>query len=209
MNEIWTVVHAERHALIDDLRQVPAERFATPSLCPGWDVHDVLAHLADDAKTTKLGFLARLAAARFDFDRYNAAAVARERAADPQATLDAFRAAASRTSSAPAPPATRLVEAFVHGEDIRRPLGLSRQYPAEHVAAALAHQLKTGVGMGGGKERARGLRLVATDVRFGSGGGAEVRGSALALLLAVSGRPVRPGELTGPGAAALLGDSGA
>ncbi|WP_327085561.1 maleylpyruvate isomerase family mycothiol-dependent enzyme [Nonomuraea sp. NBC_01738] len=209
MNDIWSVVHAERQALIHDLEGLPADRWSTPSLCPGWDVHDVVAHLADDAKTTKLSFVLRLAAARFDFDRYNAAAVARERAADPQRTVASFRAAAHRTTSAPAPQATRLVEAFVHGEDIRRPLGLVRHYPAEQVAAALRHQLNTGVGMGGGKERAQGLRLIATDTGFDTGAGEEVRGSALALLLAVSGRPVHPGELAGPGAPALLGDGAA
>ena len=129
MTEIWPVVHAERRALIRDLEDLPARQWATPSLCPGWDVHDVLAHLVDDARTTRLGFLRRLAAARFDFDRCNARGVARERRADPRDTLAAFRAVSGRTTSAPAAPATRLVEAFVHGEDIRRPLGLARAYP--------------------------------------------------------------------------------
>jgi len=46
---------------------------------------------------------------------------------------------------------------------------------------------------------------VSTDADVGLGAGAEVRGTALALLLAVSGRPVDPAELSGPGAAALSG----
>lgn len=204
MTGIWPVVHAERRALARDLADLPAERWATPSLCPGWDVHDVLAHLVDDARTTRLGFLRRLAAARFDFDRCNAGGVARERRADPQDTLAAFRAVGGRTTSAPAAPATRLVEAFVHGEDIRRPLGLGRAYPAGPVAEALRYQVRTRGAFGGGKERAAGLRLVATDADLVTGAGPEVRGSVLALLLAVSGRPVRPGELAGPGAAALV-----
>lgn len=203
MNEIWGVVHAERSALIRDLETLPADRWATPSLCPGWDVHDVLAHLVNDAKTTRLGFLAGLAAARFDFDRYNKAGVARERAGGPERTLASFRAASRRTTGAPAPKATRLVEAFVHGEDIRRPLGLSRDYPVASVLDALRYQLGSGVAFGGGKERARGLCLVASDTAFTAGEGAEVRGTALALLLAVSGRPVGADELSGPGAPTL------
>ena len=208
MNEIWAVVHAEREALIRDLETIPTERWATPSLCPGWDVHDVVAHLADDAKTTRLGFLLRLAAARFDFDRINNAGVARERAGEPRLTLASFRTASRRTTSAPAPKATRLVEAFVHGEDIRRPLGLSRDYPVAHVAAALRYQLGTGVALGGGRERAHGLRLMATDASINIGEGPEVRGTALALLLAVSGRAVGSDELTGPGLPALTRDGG-
>lgn len=206
-SEIWPVVHAERAALARDLEGVPAERWATTSLCPGWDVHDVLAHLVDDATTTRAGFLRALLAARFDFDRANAAGVRRHKALDPRDTLAAFGVVSARTTSAPVPRATRLVEAFVHGEDIRRPLGLHRSYPAAAVTAALQHQLRTGVGLGGGKERVAGLRLTATDAEVheikGGGEGDEVRGPVIALLLAVSGRPVRPGELTGPGAAVL------
>ncbi|GAA3598278.1 maleylpyruvate isomerase family mycothiol-dependent enzyme [Nonomuraea rosea] len=208
VSEIWDVVHAERAALIRDLEALPAERWATPSLCAGWDVHDVMAHLTDDAKTTRLSFLLRLAAARFDFDRYNNAGVTRERAGDPLLTLASFRAASHRTTSAPVAEASRLVEAFVHGEDIRRPLGLSRDYPAAHVATALRFQLGTAVAFGGGKERARGLRLIVTDAGSDTGEGPEVRGTALALLLAVSGRPVHADELTGPGAPALTRDGG-
>jgi uncharacterized protein (TIGR03083 family) len=203
MSGIWTVVHAEREALARDLEALPPGLWETPSLCPGWSVHDVLAHLVDDAKTTRLGFVRHFAAAGFDFDRCNAAGVARERADDPRRTLAGFRAASGRTTSAPAPLATRLVEAFVHGEDIRRPLGMSGTYPAAHVATALRFQAKTPVGQGGGKERARGLRLVATDAGLDVGAGPEVRGAAIVLLLALSGRPVRQGELSGPGAAAF------
>jgi len=205
MSGIWPVVHAERWSLIQDLKLLPAESWTVPSLCPGWDIHDVLAHLVDDAKTTRLGFVRGFIAAGFDFDRASARGVARHRAENPEQTLAEFGAVSRRTTSAPAPLATRLVEVFVHGEDIRRPLGISRDYPAAHVWTALRYQLDTTVKFGGGKERAEGLCLVATDTDIRIGAGAEVRGSAIALLLAVSGRPLRPKELTGAGAAGLVG----
>jgi hypothetical protein len=50
----------------------------------------------------------------------------------------------------------------------------------------------------------RGLRLVAEDLDWSHGEGPEVHGSAEALLLAMTGRPVERGELTGPGASTLL-----
>ncbi|MFD1504901.1 maleylpyruvate isomerase family mycothiol-dependent enzyme [Georgenia yuyongxinii] len=203
MNDIWHVVHAERTALIDDLRALTASQWSTPSLCPGWDVHDILAHLVDDAKTTRLGFVRDLLAAGFHFDRLNAQGVERERAEDPARTLERFETVCSRTTSAPVPRASRLVEAFVHGEDIRRPLGVRHDYPAAHVATALRYQVSTSVKMGGGKERAQGLRLVATDTDLTMGTGEEVRGTTIALLLAVSGRPAGPEDLAGPGAVAF------
>jgi len=202
------VVHEERQALIDDLETLAPERWNTPSLCPGWDVHDVVAHLVDTARTTRLGFLGRMAAAGFDFDKDNAAGVAMERAEDPRRTLGKFRAVLSRTTGPPAPLATRLVEAFVHGEDIRRPLGIHREYPVMEVVEALKLQVATSTKMGGGQELVDGLRLIVADAGLQHGQGRGVRGSAIALLLAVSGRPAGPDELSGPGVAELMARPG-
>jgi hypothetical protein len=47
--------------------------------------------------------------------------------------------------------------------------------------------------------RIRGVRLVATDLRFAAGAGAEVRGPAEALLMAIAGQRGVAGELSGPG----------
>lgn len=205
MNEIWAVVHQERAALIHDLLALEKQQWTTPSLCPGWDIHTVLAHLVNDAKTTRIGFVSKLIAAGFSFDRINASGIARERSTDPNQKLAYFQGVRSRTTSAPAPLATRLVEIFVHGEDIRRPLGIDHKYPVAEVATALHYQVKTSVKLGGGKERVEGLRLIATDADFDEGRGKEVHGAAIALLLAVSGRPVHIRELTGLGAPSLTG----
>ena len=92
----------------------------------------------------------------------------------------------------------------MHGEDIRFPLGITREYLTEHLVTALHHQVKTPISMGGGKERVSGSRLVATDSVVDGGAGREVRGSTLDLLLAVSGRPVDPSRFSGEGAAAFV-----
>ena len=199
-SEIWSVVHHERQALIDDLAILEPDEWRTPSLCAGWDIHDVLAHLVDSAKTTRFGFIRRMVAAGFDFDRDNAVGIRREKAANADELLNAFQAVRGQTATPPAALATRLVEAFVHGEDIRRPLKIRRNYPPTHVVRALAYQVKTSGKMGGGQESAHGLHLIATDAPFEHGDGPQVHGPAIALLLAVSGRPVGAYELTGPGA---------
>lgn len=199
------MVHIERKALVEDLQMLEGIDWDTPSLCPGWSVHDVLAHLVNDAKTTPIGFIRRFAGAGFDFDRSNERGVARERRADPGSTLEAFAAVASRTTAAPAPLATRLVEALVHGEDIRRPLGIDHSYPPAAAVTAMRYQLGTSVKMGGSKERAQGLRLIATDVDFAVGSGPEARGTAMDLLLSMSGRNLMNDGLQGPGAVQLQG----
>ena len=191
MTDIWPTIHAERQALADDLASLTADQWQTPSLCDAWTVHDVLAHLTSAAKMTPPKFLSRFAAAGFNFDKFAARQVAVEGSGGPASTLAAFRAAQSRTSAPPGPKDTWLGEAFVHGEDIRRPLGIESAYPPDAVVAALTYQAKAGTAMGGGRELVAGLRLIATDVDFEVGDGAELRGRAIDLLLTAAGRDVR------------------
>lgn len=200
---VWSTVHAERARLIADLDGVPQSGWDTPSLCVGWTVHDVLAHLLDTARTSRIGFARRMITSGFDFDGDNARGVVRNRRADPAATLEDFRAASHLTLTPLAPRATRLVEAFVHGEDIRRPLGVVADYPLDRLAAALRYQAGAPLAMGGGREIVSGLRLVAIDHPMSIGDGDEVRGRTIDLLMATAGRSVGSDAFRGPGGAVL------
>jgi uncharacterized protein (TIGR03083 family) len=203
VGDVWPMVHAERAALIDDLKDLDAARWQEPSLCGEWTVHDVAAHLVDTARTTRLGFVAGLARARFDFHRQNARGVERYRGASPQETLERLRQVTSRRSTPPAPLDSRLVEEVVHGEDIRRPLRLTRSYPQEAVVRSLRLQVCTPASFGGARELVARVRLTATDADVSIGDGPRVSGTTLSLLLAVSGRRVALDDLDGPGVAAL------
>ncbi len=203
MSDVWSMVHAERAALVEDLRGLDHRRWEEPSLCAGWTVHDVVAHLVDTARTTRVGFVLGLLSSGFDFDRQNAHGVARHRGTTPEETLERLARAAPRRSTPPAPLDSRLVEEVVHGEDVRRPLGLTRSYPREAVVRALRLQARTPAAFGGAQELLTRVRLTTTDADLSLGDGPEVRGPALALLLAATGRPLAPGELDGPGVAAL------
>lgn len=187
--DIWKTVHVEREALVDDLRDLTNEQWQSPSLCEGWSVHDVVAHLTDDAKATKPAFILSLLAARFDFHRLNQRGVDRERQATGAKTLAAFDAVKQRTTSAPAPLASRLVEVIVHGEDIRRPLDIEHTYPVEAIAEALRYQVTTSESTGGAKQKVRGRKLVATDTDGSHGDGPEISAPILELLMCACGRP--------------------
>ena len=202
-NDVWPMVHVERRALIDDLAKLDDTQWTWPSLCDGWTVHDVVGHIVDSALTTRLGFVVDMARARFDFDRQNANGVERARGTTPRQTLERLRRAASRTSTPPAPIDTRIVEAVVHGEDIRRAVGLTRSYPQDAVVRSLRQQARTSESFGGAKELVGRIRLEATDLDLSTGDGPEVSGPALALLLVISGRRTALAELDGPGVALL------
>ncbi len=201
---IWQTVHAERRQLVADLCQLPADQWQRPSLCPRWEVHDVLAHLVDTARTGRLSFVRELLRARLNFDRANENGISRHKRQNPQHTLATLETAADLTRTPPAALATRLVEAIVHGEDIRRPLGIAGRYPRPAILHALAYQLRTSVFVGGGRERAAGLRLIDQRTGASRGQGDDVEADAIDLLLAVSGRSVDRERLAGSGASRLI-----
>ena len=96
----------------------------------------------------------------------------------------------------------------MHGEDIRRVVGLRRDYPDKAVARSLLQQARMPASFGGAKELVARVRLTASDVDLSVGEGPEVSGPALALLLAVTGRRIALDELDGPGLATLLPRTG-
>jgi hypothetical protein len=106
-----------------------------------------------------------------------------------------------RTSGPPAPRITRAIEAFVHGEDIRRPLAIAHAYPVGPIGPALAYLTRDR--LSGGRSRLDGLTLTATDTDFSIGSGPMVEGPAISLLLAASGRRAALADLSGPGARTL------
>lgn len=206
MTGTWSIVHAERQALVDDLARLADVQWDHPSLCDGWSVHDVAAHLVDNARATPVGLLWAMVTARFDFDRQNERGMVRERGDTPAETLDRLARVVGRTSGPPtalAPLDSRLVEEVLHGEDIRRPLGIRHEYSPEAVLRSLRHQARTSSAMGGGKEVAQRVALRATDADFATSDGPEVAGPALSLLMVISGRTVALADLHGPGVSVL------
>ncbi|WP_435201718.1 maleylpyruvate isomerase family mycothiol-dependent enzyme [Janibacter sp. GS2] len=203
MSDVWDLVHTERAALIADLELLTDEQWARPSLCSAWSVHDVAAHLVDNAMATPFGVVRAMVRARFDFDRQNEQGMRRQRGATPRETLQRLRDVAARTSGPPAPVDSRLVEEVLHGEDIRRPLGLVRHYDPEAVGRALHYQARTSSALGGGRQLAEKAAWRATDIDLSFGTGPEVAGPALSLLMVVSGRRVALADLAGPGVPAV------
>src|SRR5215469_2988452 len=126
---IWSLVHAERAALAADLADLTDQQWATPSLCAGLTVRQVLAHLTAAASLNPAQWMVGVIRCRFDFDRHNAMRLTEQLGATPAETLARFRQVVSSTTKAPVPTIAVLGEAIVHGEDIRRPLRIRRDYP--------------------------------------------------------------------------------
>jgi hypothetical protein len=93
-------------------------------------------------------------------------------------------------------------ETLVHGEDIRRPLGLAHAYPTDWATQVIEFYSGSNL-LIGGKRRVEGLTLRATDADWSHGNGPAVEGPAMSLLMATAGRRVALDDLTGDGVATL------
>ncbi|MGW4834056.1 maleylpyruvate isomerase family mycothiol-dependent enzyme [Amycolatopsis japonica] len=196
--ELWPLVHAERAALADDLAGLTEEQWETPSLCTGLTVRQVLAHVTAGASLTPLRWMAGVIRCRWDFDKQVAMRLAEQMGADGAETLERFRRVVTSTTKPPLPKIAMLGEAIVHAEDIRRPLGLRRDYPIP-VLTELAGYYGGSDLVVTAKGRIGGLRLQATDGPFAAGSGPLVSGTTLALIMAMTGRAAYLAELDGEG----------
>jgi uncharacterized protein (TIGR03083 family) len=147
-------------------------------------------------------FFSGLAKAGFSFNKLVADDAKRIGAAEPASLAAEMRSAALRRNHPPGPVTAMLGEMVVHGEDIRRPLGLGREYP-EETLVALAEFYKRSNLLIGAKRRISGLRLKATDSSWASGDGPEVTGPLASLVVAMTGRREAYADLSGEGVATI------
>jgi len=201
-SDVWPTIHAERKALAADLDGLPAGEWDTPSLCGGWTVRDVVAHMTAATQLNAPKFFGRLTGSGFSFERVQAKGIAANRGASPAETLTNFKAQLDSTGRPPGPIETILGETLVHAEDIRRPLGLRHNYPTDAVVKVADSYKKSNLIIGS-KRRIAGLTLQATDVDWRQGDGPPVEGPMLDLLLAMTGRKDPLESLSGDGVATL------
>jgi uncharacterized protein (TIGR03083 family) len=199
---MWQAIHVERRALADDLADLDASRWGTPSLDAGWTVHDVLAHMTATARMAPPAFVLKLARTGFNFAKFADREIAAVGAGGPESTLAQFRSAETSTSAPPAPKLSWMGETLVHAEDIRRPLGIAHDYPTDWVTRVIDFYSGSNV-LIGGKRRVEGLTLRATDADWSHGSGPVVEGPAMSLLMATAGRGVALDDLSGEGLATL------
>ncbi|WP_406052422.1 maleylpyruvate isomerase family mycothiol-dependent enzyme [Kribbella sp. NBC_00889] len=201
MTDIRAAIAGERTDLAGVLAGLPADDWDKPSLCEGWRVREVVAHITMPFRYSTPQFLLGMVKARGRFDRYADLAARRD-----AATLSAAELTACLRDNVDhgwKPPGGgyegALSHDVIHGLDITVALGIDRTVPADRLRHILGdlkpRQLKYfGVDL-------TGIELRATDLDWTFGTGEPLTGAAQDLLLILSGRSLPPGHLTGPAAA--------
>ncbi len=202
VDAVWRAIDEERAGIADLLDDLSSSDWETPSLCTGWRVRDVAAHLTL-AQTGLRTAALDLIRARGSFDRMVHDTAVRRSALPTSEFGPLLRAMVGSRRTAPMlTPLEPLLDVLIHGQDIARPLGRPRAMPITAATTAASRVWELGRPFSA-RRRLRGLHLVATDVDWSRGAGSLVEGPINALLLLLSGRLAALPELDGEGIARL------
>jgi uncharacterized protein (TIGR03083 family) len=200
--QTWQVIRSERLRLADALQNLTPQQWSADSLCEGWSVRDVAAHLTCVSEPPSVGALVVAGVqARGSFHRLNTV-VTKNRARRPTQALVASQRehAGSRKIPVVSNQQNVLFDLLVHMQDVAIPLGLDLPMPVEAARQGASRVWEMGWPFAA-QRRLRGLRLTATDVEWSVGDGDDVRGPIEALLLLLTGRPAALPHLSGAGLA--------
>ncbi|WP_219518384.1 maleylpyruvate isomerase family mycothiol-dependent enzyme [Nonomuraea ceibae] len=204
-DEVWAAIEAQRLSLADVLDDLTPEQWEQPSLCQGWRVRDVVAHVASTPFITYGQVLAEFVRARGNLNRTIRDAAIRVAARSSNADLLELvrRSALSRRRAPATKPLDPLFDALVHTQDIALPLGIRHPMPLGPARVAASYIWERDLPGYSPRKAMRGLHLVATDIAWEIGEGQRVCGPIQSLVLVMSGRAAGLPDLVGEGTAAL------
>jgi uncharacterized protein (TIGR03083 family) len=198
MDTIRDMIAAQRGELAAVLDGLPASGWDEPTLCAGWRVREVVAHLTMPFRYNGRRFVLELAKSRGRFNEM-ADRLARRDAArmSPAELAEAVR---SNIGHPWRPPGGgfegALAHDLIHGLDITVPLGLAVAVPEERLRLVLPASAGEKTVTFFGADLA-GIEFRASDLDWTLGAGTPLTGTAADLLLAVCGRKLPPGRLAG------------
>ncbi len=199
---LWEQVRAERLELADLLESLDSEQWRTPSLCEGWTVREVAGHLLTGPNVGMFKFMMMFARNRGDFDATVDRFAHQMATRPPEQIVADLRAIADNHWTPPGSgPEAPYTDLLVHGQDIRRPLGIERELPEEGLRLILTKSIEPRKRSVFPKGRFDNLRFEASDLDWSGGpdDGDLLRGPAESLMMAIWGRKPALDELEGPG----------
>jgi uncharacterized protein (TIGR03083 family) len=196
-DDLQVLVAANYVALADLLEELPAERWDTASLCEGWRVREVVAHLTMPARYSEEAFLAELRGDGFDFTRLSNRIASRDAQLSTVELVGNLRDERLHDWTPPGGGYHgALNHVVIHSLDITVPLGEPR-CASDTAMRSVLDDLTAGGGHANFGMDIRGRRLSATDIDWSFGSGSQLRGNAEDLALHLCGRRVPKGRLQG------------
>lgn len=197
---VWHHIDTQRLAVADLLQGLPDEAWRTPSLCEGWTVRDVAAHLTFSQSRVR-DVILPLVRSGFRIKVMTRDTAVRSRASHEEIIATIRRFAGDRRTAPGVTELEPLIDVLVHGQDIALPLGIDHPVPLDAAAVATERIVRLNRTPFRLAPPLRGVRLVATDADWEYGEGEVVEGPMRWLMLGVAGRAVARQHLAGAVAA--------
>ena len=195
--DLEAAVAAEFLALAELLDGLADDAWDTPSLCAGWRVREVAAHLSMPVRYSPEEFHAKLRECGGDFTRLSDRVAFSDAALPTDVLVGNLRDEMMHRWVPPGGgPMGALNHVVIHGLDVTVPLDQSRRPPEETIRAVLDDLTKGGTHAHFGVSLA-GLSLRATDMEWSFGSGTPVTGPAADLALFLCGRTLPDGRAEG------------
>ncbi len=189
MDDIRDMIAAQRGELAQVLAALPAASWDSPTLCDGWRVREVVAHITMPFRYSGRRFMLELAKSRGNVNAMADRCAQRDAAAMPPDEL--VQAVRSNAGNPWKPPGGghlgALTHDVMHSLDITEALGLGLRVPADRLAVVLPN-LATPKSLKFFGVDLRGMQLRATDTGWTFGSGRTVTGTAQDLALLLCGR---------------------
>lgn len=195
--DIKAAIAAERRELADLLDGLPAAQWDAPTLCAGWRVREVAAHMSMGFRYPLPKVAAELLKSGGNINKMADRLARKDAAAAAPRQLAGFlREHAHHPWKPPVGGiASALGHDVVHGLDITVALGIDRRVPEDRLRVLLDHVTLRSAKFFGAD--LRGLALHADDLDWSFGTGTPLTGSAQDLLLVAFGRKLPAGRLGG------------
>jgi uncharacterized protein (TIGR03083 family) len=139
-DELWAVIDTQRLRTTDLLSELAPAEWDTPSLCDGWTVRDVAAHLTLQQMTLGAALVSALRHPGSLNHIINASASDRATRPTDRLIADIRGMVGSRRHNVGVTPLETLIDIVVHGQDIALPLGRQLAVPTT-VAVTTADRL--------------------------------------------------------------------
>ncbi|MGH3189245.1 MAG: maleylpyruvate isomerase family mycothiol-dependent enzyme [Streptosporangiaceae bacterium] len=193
--DLQPVVAAELLSLAGLLDEATEGQWDTPSLCEGWRVREVIAHMTMAARYSDDAFMAEMARHEFDFGRLSNEIAAKD-AGLPTGELVANLRSDVMQHWAPPGGGYRgaLNHAVIHGLDVTVPLGVPRRSPDGTIRIVLDDLTQGGMHQHFGTS-VDGRSLQTTDLDWSYGSGPALRGTAGDLAAMLCGRTLPAGRI--------------
>ena len=195
--DLQRAVTSEFLALADLLESLPESEWETPSLCAGWRVREVVAHMTMPTRYTMEQFMAELRDCGDDFIRLSNRVAERDASLSTTTLVGNLRDEVLHQWTPRGGHAGALNHVVIHGLDFTVPLGTTRQPPEETVRIVLDHLTTGGAHEYFGSDL-NDVALQATDIDWSYGSGTLVKGIAADLALYLCGRQLPAGRISGP-----------